>query len=312
MKHVPTLAHLAAATALVGLLAGCGSGHDHHDDHDAGAPTIDTAPADVCPGGTKGDDGLVTCPGLFDGDEPVRLPADPSDSERFGAVVRGGTGLWTRDGVLPLSDAAREKIVGENVGGQDVIADGMPYASQVYGALVRDGEVVDVRPVVRVDEDAIVDRLFAGTVLEGGITRFADGAWDGMTMLPVRIEVGERAGDGSLSATIVNSSSGVASSTGTCLPALTADPATNPLRDGYTADVGLERYPSMHADFDDEMLLTWANGSSDMGAELYPSMATVLGGDPLDDTWMPMIHGTPTAGPSFELHVVEGGGGACS
>lgn len=304
---------VAAVTAALaaGTLTACRS--DSTDRDRATVPSLDGEASEVCPGGTRADDGLVTCDDLFADGAPVRLPADPGDDARFGAIVRGGGALWTREGVVPLSEAATAQVTAENAdSGSAVIADGMPYASQVYGARIEDGTVVELRPVVRVAEDAIVARTFAGAVLEGTISGFRDGGYDASIELPVRIEVADRAADGSLDATIVNADEPVRSSTGTCLPALSADAATNPLRAPFSAAIGLERYPSMHADFDDEMLLTWGDDTSDMGADFYPSMATIMGGDPLAEQWDVVVHGTPTAGPALLLTRVEGGGDSCA
>ena len=73
----------------------------------------------------------------------------------------------------------------------------------------------------------------------------------------------------------------------------------------------LQRYPSMHSPFDDEMLLKWSDDVSNMGRELFPSVATLLGLEPLEQAWETSLHGNPTAGPAVVLSVVEGGGGAC-
>ena len=98
---------------------------------------------------------------------------------------------------------------------------------------------------------------------------------------------------------------------GSCLVSLSDDGERNPLRGSFTAEVSLERDPSMHAIFDDEILLVWDGSTSNMGAAFYPSVATVLGGDPFDAEWQTVIHGTPTAGPAVTLHLVDGGGGPC-
>ncbi|GAB3075892.1 hypothetical protein [Nocardioides zeae] len=314
MKSVPSPVRLVVALVMTSLaatgLGACADSEPHRDD--AKLPAVDGDASAVCPGGTRTDGGLITCADLFEDGAPLRLPADPSDAARFGAVVRGGGGLWTREGVVPLSEAVAASVVAENTTASEITADGMPYASQIYGALIEGGEVVALRPVVRVSEDTIVAHTFAGAVLEGTITRFVDGGYDQADPLPVRIEVADQANDGTVEATIVNADRAIRSSTGTCFPALSGDAASNPLRAPFTAEIGLERYPSMHADFDDEMLLTWDESTSNMGAAFYPSMATLMGADPLGDQWEVDIHGTPTAGPSLRLVRVEGGGGACS
>jgi hypothetical protein len=67
----------------------------------------------------------------------------------------------------------------------------------------------------------------------------------------------------------------------------------------------------MHVAYDDELVLKWKNGASNMGHAYYPSIATLLGGDPLGRTWQAVLHGTPTAGPGVTLRLVSGGGGTC-
>lgn len=78
---------------------------------------------------------------------------------------------------------------------------------------------------------------------------------------------------------------------------------------GFTAKITLERSPSMHVAYDDDLVLKWKNGASTMGRAYSPSIATLLGGDPLDRTWHARLHGTPTAGPGVTLRLV--GGGTC-
>ena len=66
----------------------------------------------------------------------------------------------------------------------------------------------------------------------------------------------------------------------------------------------------MHGGFNDEMVLLWKE-SSNMGVQFYPSVATLLGGDPLEKRWSTTLHGNPAVGPAVNLHLVTGGGGAC-
>ncbi len=71
------------------------------------------------------------------------------------------------------------------------------------------------------------------------------------------------------------------------------------------------RVPGMHAMFDDEMVIVWNESTSNMGSGYYPSVATLLGGDPMAKEWTTIIHGTPTVGPAVNVHLVRGGGGTC-
>ncbi len=67
----------------------------------------------------------------------------------------------------------------------------------------------------------------------------------------------------------------------------------------------------MHAPFNDELLLKWDPDVSNMGPELFPSAATLLGLDPVEEPWQTYLHGNPTAGPAMTLTLTEGGGGTC-
>jgi hypothetical protein len=71
------------------------------------------------------------------------------------------------------------------------------------------------------------------------------------------------------------------------------------------------RFPGMHVVFDDEMLIVWNESVSNMGSGYYPSVATLLGGDPMDKKWTTLIHGTPNTGPAVDVHLVTRGGGTC-
>jgi hypothetical protein len=48
-----------------------------------------------------------------------------------------------------------------------------------------------------------------------------------------------------------------------------------------------------------------------MGTEFYPSVATLLGKNPLGSVWRARIHGVPSAGPALDLRFVTGGGSSC-
>lgn len=288
---------VSAAALLVVVLASCGE-----DDESSG---IDAS--SVCPDGELRD-GVVHCAALFNDGDRLRVPADPADNSRYGAVVTGGTAFYTRSGELPLAPALTEEL---SVG---VVANVAPYANTIYLATIADDVVTALTPAVYVEEDAIVSTFFAGRVFEGTISTYdeASGGYDWSNTLPLRIEIGDAVVSGAVAGEIVNADSAVTSADGSCIAALSDDAARNPLRDPFSAIVSFERYPSMHALFDDEMLLVWNESASNMGAAFYPSAATVLGGDGFDDEWQTVIHGTPTAGPAVDLHLVDGGGEACA
>ncbi|WNZ07024.1 hypothetical protein [Streptomyces sp. 11x1] len=147
--------------------------------------------------------------------------------------------------------------------------------------------------------------------MEGTIgvrTRQGDYASD--ATLPIRIAFAKSPVDGELTGKITNATRAVRSAKGSCFAPLNRTKA-NPLVGKFTARITLERFSSMHAAFDDELLLRWSSSVSNMGHAYYPSIATLLGGDPLGRTWETTLHGTPSAGPSVTLRLVSGGGGTC-
>jgi hypothetical protein len=268
----------------------------------SGLASAQDDPASVCPGATT-QDGVIVCPRLFAGPHPLRLPADPSSTQRYGAFVRGGDRFYTRSGKLPLSPALADQLRGSR--------SRPDYARQVFLATISDGQVTAIAEKVRVAENAVLDAVFGGRVMEGTIGT-ADGR-NGFNVsgktLPVRIELVARAAHGALSGRIVNARHAVRSSGGRCLPALSANRRRDPLRDGFSARIALARQPSMHAAFDDEMLAVWNQSASNMGRAFYPSIATLLGGDPLGKRWVAFIHGAPTSGPALRLRLVAARGG---
>lgn len=300
------------ATVVLALLPSCG------------ADTPDPAPLDaaaVCPGGTE-HDGVVVCAELHEGDAPVALPADGGDV-RYGAVARGGEQLLTRSGALALPEALRTQLTDVRrdpdadsgaSGRGDVAATSGPYAQLVYRATVEDGRLTALEPVVRVEEAALLTRVFGGAVLEGAIAPFlgADEGYDLTPQLPVRVELEQQASGPVLRGEVVNADAAVRTSDGACAPALSDAGDRDPLQgDPYSAAIALQRYPSMHAPFDDELLLEWSPDASNMGGDLYPSAAHLLGLEPLGTVWQAMPHGNPTSGPALVLRRVDGGGGAC-
>ena len=308
-----------SALLLALLLVGCGAA----DEEGVDAPDLDAAA--VCPGGTVRD-AVVLCTELQPEGEPLALPEDDG-SARYGALTRGGDRFLTRSGALELSptvrgdlleqlETDRESAFDADSGAAedgDVAGRTGPYASTVYVAKVDGGTVVALRPAVRVDETALMTRVFGGAVLEGTIAPFVDQeeGYDLDPTLPVRIELAASAQDAVVSGHVVNASRAVRLSTGGCAPALTGAGAHDPLQEPFTEAVTVQRYPSMHTPFDDELLLKWSPDVSSMGSALFPSAATLLGLDPLGPTWDAALHGNPLSGPLMTLALVEGGGGTC-
>ncbi|WEH12445.1 hypothetical protein [Streptomyces sp. VNUA24] len=293
----------ATAGALAALvLTGCGTSQAAMTpDRNSTTPR---ALAGICAAATERN-GIVHCTKLFPGTKPIRLPGDPSGTQRYGAIKRDGSKFSTRGGDLPLAAAVTKQLKADAEDGRTA------YANTIYLATLSQGTVTKIKPVADIDENAILQAAFAGRAMEGTIgvrTRQGDYASD--ATLPVRIELAESALHGELPGKITNATRAVRSAKGSCLAPLNRTEA-NPLVGGFTAKITLERYPSMHAAYDDELVLKWKNGASNMGRAYYPSIATLLGGDPLGRTWQAGLHGTPTAGPGVTLRLVSGGGGTC-
>lgn len=327
---------LAAAAGMLAvlLLAGCGGG-DPAATGETGLRSPSAGPStgpthttrlnaeDVCPGGAfKG--AVVECTQLRPGGPS--LPAD-SPTVTYGSLARGGERFLTRRGALALAPSMRTALQsqlaanraaaasaqGGAVDDGDVAARTGPYAQLVYRAQVHGTTVDSLVPVVRIDESALMTSVFGGKVLEGTIARL-DSPETGYGLdatLPVRVELAATAVNGVVTGRIVNATRSVRTATGTCAPALIGQGAHNPLANPFTDTVELQRYPSMHVPFDDEMLLKWDSDASNMGVDFYPSAATALGLDPLGKSWVTTLHGNPTAGPALTLRVVQGGGGTC-
>lgn len=169
-----------------------------------------------------------SCTSLFLGKKPIRLPGDPSRTQRYRALNRGGEAFHTLVGDLRLTAAIAEQLRKSAAPGRAA------YANTICLATISRGAVTKLKPN-----------------------------------------------------------------------------ATNPLVGDYTAKIQIERFPAMHTAFDDELVLAWTDSASNMGAAYYPSLATLLGGDPIGRTWETHIHGTPSAGPPANQHLVMGGGGTC-
>jgi hypothetical protein len=285
---------LATASVLVLSMTAWGSN----------TPSASESGEKLCPKPGKRN-GLTHCTKLFKGGKPIRLPGDPSDTQRYGAVKRSGDAFYTRAGDVRLSDAVVKQL------SKDAGSGHAAYANTIYLATISNGAVTKLKPIADISEDAVLDALFAGRVMEGTIDTLAGpDTYTSGKRLPIRIEFARKSTNGRLAGKITNSTGKVRRSDGACLKPL-AGRASNPLVGPYTANVEIQRFPSMHAQFDDELLLSWREGVNNMGRGFYPSVATLLGGDPLARTWETVIHGTPTAGPGVDLHFVKGGGGAC-
>ncbi|MGW2892827.1 hypothetical protein ACWDDN_47560 [Streptomyces griseoruber] len=300
----------AAAGALAALvLAGCGTsvaatGPD-------GNKASPKALSGICAASTQRN-GIVHCTELFAGKNPIRLPSDPSRTQRYGAVKRDGSKFHTRGGDLPLSAAVTKQLEAAAADGRGMADKSRTaYANTIYLAVVSRGTVTRIEPVADIEENAVLRAAFAGRAMEGTIgVRTRQGDYASAATLPVRVEFAKSPVRGELTGKITNATRAVRSAKGPCFAPLNRTRA-NPLVAGFTADIAIQRVPSMHAPFNDELVLKWSSSMSNMGTAYYPSIATLLGGDPLGRTWETILHGTPSAGPSVDLRLVSGGGGTC-
>ncbi len=299
----------AAAGALAALvLAGCGTSMaaTDPDGNKASPKTL----SGICAASTQRN-GIVHCTELFAGKKPIRLPSDPSRTQRYGAIKRDGSKFHTRSGDLPLSAAVTKQLEAEaeahhGIGDKNRAA----YANTIYLATISKGTVTRIKPVADIKENAVLRAAFAGRAMEGTISvRTRKGDYASAATLPVRIEFAKSPVRGELPGKITNATRAVRSAKGPCFAPLNRTQA-NPLVGHFTADIAIYRHPSMHWAFSDELVLHWASGSN-MGYAYYPSIATLLGGDPLGRTWQTTLHGVPTRGPSVDLRLVSGGGGTC-
>ncbi|WP_217178965.1 hypothetical protein [Streptomyces sp. AC495_CC817] len=294
---------LTTAVALAALvLTGCGTGQAAMtpDQNSATAKAL----SGICAASTQRI-GIVHCTKLFPGKKPIRLPGDPSRTQRYGALKRGGTTFHTRGGDLPLSAAVARRLEADIENGRRA------YANTIYLATISQGAVTKIKPVAVIEENAVLRAAFAGRAMEGAIgVRTRQGDYSLRETLPVRIEFAKSPVHGKLTGRITNATRAVRSAKGSCFAPLNRTRA-NPLAGVFTAKIAIERAFSMHTPFDDELLLRWSSDVSNMGSAYYPNIATLLGGDPLGRTWETMIHGTPSAGPPVDLRLVSGGGGTC-
>jgi len=180
------------------------------------------------------------------------------------------------------------------------------YATTVYQAKVSNGVATSLRPLLRVSDDAILTHTFGGKTLIGVISsRMTDGSYDVDPKLPIAFRLDASARDKVLHGSIVNAIRPVRVGGGACIAKL-PDTSANPLVDEFGRNVTIARVPSMHVPYDDELVLEWNGSSSGMGSDFYPSVATVMGNDPLARAWQVSQHGTPTSGPSLKLALTDG------
>ncbi|MFJ9707273.1 hypothetical protein [Streptomyces sp. NPDC101234] len=299
----PPARRLTAAGALAALvLTGCGISNAATDP--GGGSTSRRALSGICAASTQRN-GVVHCTKLFPGTKPVRLPGDPSRTQRYGAVERGVPTFHTRGSDLPLTAAVTRRLEAEANGGRT------DYANTIYLATVSKGKVTEIKPVANIEENAVLRAVFGGRAMEGTIgVRTRQGDYSFTAALPVRIEFAGSPERGQLTGRISNATSAVRSAKGSCFAPLNRTRA-NPLVGKFTAKIGIQRVPSMHGAFDDELILIWATDESNMGDAYYPSVATLLGGDRLGPTWETSLHGVPSLGPPVNLRLVTGGGRTC-
>jgi hypothetical protein len=221
-----------AAGVFAASLTACGST----------APQPDVTPTTasmMCPVSTKRD-GVEHCTELFPGDRPVRLPADPSGEQRYGAVKRAGTAFHTRGGDVPIAAALRNQL-GEAV--TDAPARRAGYPNTVYLGTITNGEVTAVEPVAEIDENALLRAVFAGRAMEGTIGALTGpDDYSSTKTLPIRVEFGANPADGKLAGRIVNAAASVRNADDRCIAQL-AGTKGDPLTGNYTADISPPKVP---------------------------------------------------------------------
>ncbi|MCZ0997498.1 hypothetical protein O1M63_04135 [Streptomyces mirabilis] len=292
-----------AAGAFVALaIAGCQTSNAATDP--GGSRAASKALSGICAAATQRS-GIVHCTKLFPGNKPIRLPSDPSRTQRYGALKRGSSTFHTRSGDLPLAAAVAKQLEAEADNSR------ITYANTIYLATISKRAVTKIKPVADIAENAVLRAVFGGQAMEGAIAvRTRQGGYGSEATVPVRIEFTDSPVRGRLTGKIANATGAVRSARGSCFPALNRTKA-NPLVGKFTAKVAIERVPSMHGAFDDELILIWSSDLSNMGDAYYPSVATLLGGDPFGRTWETTLHGTPSDGPAVDLRLVNGGGKTC-
>ena len=230
---------------------------------------------------------LPVCTRLHAKGTALRLPAD--GAAIYGAVSGGARFVTASGRRLAMTDAVRTQIVSG-------------YASTIYKATVAGDQATGLEPALRVRSAAIMQRIFGSRVFVGKIsarTSPRSARFSLRPTLPVVVEVTSRARGRQIRGTILNDRRAVRVGT-ECAPALSRHPR-NPLVDGFTRRIAVERHPSMHAPFEDALVFAWSRDSSGMGHELYPSLATLFGRDALGKRWRISQHGAPFAGPALSL-----------
>ncbi|MDR6573564.1 MULTISPECIES: hypothetical protein [unclassified Curtobacterium] len=278
-RTTTTIAALLVGAAAVTTLAGCSMQPQ----------TVDLSKA--CASIAKVD-GKLACTAAYTTGKALRLP---TSGAVVGAVGRDGKAFLSADGKkLSMNSAVSKQISEKNA-----------YATTVYEADVVGSTVTGVRAVLSIPNSVILSSVFGGKILAGTISPYRGSGlgYDEHDTLPVAIQFEKHTDGDTLTGTIVNANHATRFANGTCMPALSTYGAENPLRGGFTPHVSIDRQPSMHAAFDDELELAWASSSSGMGHEFFPSVATLMGADPIGAVWEVTQHGTPSAGPGLDLKV---------
>ena len=233
---------------------------------------------------------LPVCTRLHETGIALRLPAD--GAAIYGAVSRGTRFVTASGRRLAMTGAVRTQIE-------------RGYASTIYKATVSGDRVTGLEAVLRVRSGAIMERIFASRVFVGRISVRTSSpsapvpSFSGRPTLSVVIRLTSSARGRGIRGTILNSHRAVRLGR-QCAPALSRHPR-NPLVNGFTRQIAVERHPSMHAPFQDALVFAWSRDSSGMGPELYPSLATLFGRDALGTRWKVVQHGAPSTGPALTL-----------
>lgn len=237
--------------------------------------------------------GLPRCVALHRDAPALRVPAGSAERP-YGVLARGGAFVTGGGRRLALSQGAAGSL-----------ADPRAYATTLYRATVDGGRVTALEAAMRVPAQLVMDRVFGGRLLVGRISR-RQGEQNGIASfatrptLPVAVRLGRARSGGAVPGSILNARRAVAVG-GVCYRSLAEDRRADPLVDGFSSKITVERFPGMHAPFADQQVLGWSNGSSGMGAAFYPSLATLAGRDPLGRAWEVAQHGMPGSGPSLRL-----------
>lgn len=265
----------------------------------AGTGAVPASPADADPALTqacavvRSSGGLQTCTELHPGRRAIRL-AGGAGEQPYGVIARGGPFVTADDRRLPLTEQAAAGLTGARA-----------YAATVYLATVVNGEVTELDARMRVPTRLVMDHVFGSRTLVGRISRRAGrqggtASFSTTPSLPVIVRLRRASKTGVIRGSILNAKAAVAAG-GVCYGPLAANGKADPLVGGFSERITVERFPGMHAPFADQQVLGWENGSSGMGSAFYPSLATLMGHDPLGRAWRIGQHGNPTAGPALRL-----------